>query len=197
MPIEKIKFTGSTNTGTEITYSDGDSKNSKAIKYTSYDERHPDFTNAMKSLLVEAERVLGFEDGYLTGPRVVSAETGGVIQTLGEVTGISVSENDHQGVGCVVTIQRSFEEINSPLVINTPHLHEDLAEQGLSVMPGTMREKVFALITEAEDFIGGKRAQGEMFENKPFGDKEKAALKRKMDRVTDEIHEKLGVKNAA
>jgi hypothetical protein len=71
--------------------------------------------------------------------------------------GVALSENDHQGIGCVVTILKKFKKFNAHLVINSPHLSE---ETGLP-------NEVFSIIERIKNhavlFVEGKRAQDDMF----------------------------------
>jgi hypothetical protein len=83
------------------------------------------------------------------------------------VTGISLSENDSQGRGIVVTAQKTVARAAAPVIINTPHVPE-INEHGASLRAAAM-DAIDTLVTEARLFQQGTRAQADMFaeEGKP------------------------------
>lgn len=111
-------------------------------------ERHPDFDKAMQALVPHVLNVLQLPETYAENM---------------EVSGISLSCNDTQGEGAVVTCTKTLGGIGAPLVLNTPHLHEDPEMTGSSKMPDDMRIAINAIEKEAKNFLNGKSAQLEMF----------------------------------
>jgi len=83
-----------------------------------------------------------------------------------EIRGVSFSWTNNV-MGAVITALKTLEKSNSPLVINTPHKTAEPYSPGGDVGNLLSEECVDALkdvIFEAEEYIGGKRAQQTMLE---------------------------------
>lgn len=145
MNILKIKFEGER---TNVTYEENIENGliQKEIIFKTDTERHSDFTAAANDLIPLAVSLLGLPMDYKEGI---------------EFRGVTFSNNEHQGMGAVVTMLKYIDGINSPFVMNTPHMHN--AEDGNSIMSTPYRKALEHLIKEAEMFLQGKRAQGDLF----------------------------------
>jgi len=82
------------------------------------------------------------------------------------VTGVSFSRSDEDIEGAVITGVVSLDTANSPFSFNTPHLpFEQYSPTGESpLMPEEAQDALNELKREAEAYLGGKRAQGDLFE---------------------------------
>ena len=118
-----------------------------SMKYP--DVARPEFYAAMKSLIDPALELLEIRD-YEEDIRC---------------TGISFSWTE--GVmGAVVTLQKTISGAHSPVVINTPHLPQEPYGEGADdscLLPGKMVDGLIECIEEAKRYIGGERAQGDLF----------------------------------
>lgn len=83
-----------------------------------------------------------------------------------KVTGLSINTEEDGRSGLVVTSQRKLADTNAPLVINTPHLREPtkLGEEGPGFLPDGVMDLVDYAERAAEDFVKGKRSQGNLFD---------------------------------
>lgn len=116
---------------------------------TSFDDPEPEFVTAMEALAADVLEICELPDDYTIGM---------------DVTGLSLSYTDDDRMGATITALKGLEEANSPLVINTPHLPEiDFDDPNPQMTPG-MERRVDDLIERAKRFIGGKRAQKDMFD---------------------------------
>lgn len=147
MDILKVKFEGHKTT---VIYSESIDNGliEKEITFKSDSERHQDFTDAGNELIPLCLSILKLPMDYKEGV---------------EFRGVTFSNNEHQGMGACVTLLKYIDGINSPLVINTPHMHN--AEDGNSIMPTAYRNQLGTLIKEAEAYLAGKRQQADMFIN--------------------------------
>lgn len=112
----------------------------------SFDEPEVEFADALQALAPIVCRLLAVPAEYAEGLTVVS---------------VSLSHNESQGRGCVVTSLKTLGNFNAPLVLNTPHLPEE-NEHG-PTMPGDMREALDTLEELAIRFRNGQRLQADMF----------------------------------
>lgn len=83
------------------------------------------------------------------------------------VRGVSFSYGgDHDVMGATITAERTLTNSNSPLILNTPHkIAEPYAEGSdeTQVMTNDCLIDLERLQNEAEDYLEGKRAQMDMF----------------------------------
>lgn len=149
--ITKIKFDDH-KTIIEETFYDTKSGNGRDTQHRRILDRHPDFSKAMADLANHVVDVLCLPEGYVDGIKV---------------SGISLSYNETQGRGVVVTCMKYLEGINAPFLINTPHLHQDESGSGKSEIPLEMDMLVDVIVKEARLFLGGKSSQEDMFANQP------------------------------
>jgi hypothetical protein len=108
----------------------------------SFDKPEPEFDAALAALLPEVLRILELPEEYAKGMQVI---------------GVSLSSNDEQGLGCVVTCLRDLNTTNAPLVLNTPHLPES-SESG-PTMGRTMLDMIEKLQGLARRYVAGNREQ--------------------------------------
>ena len=67
-------------------------------------------------------------------------------------------------MGAVVTLLVPLECAPSPLVINTPYLpSEDPNDSGGATLPQALRTAILRVIAEAQRYLRGDRAQGDLF----------------------------------
>jgi hypothetical protein len=123
--------------------------------FSSFDKPLPGFDLAMLALRKYVLQICEYpvNDDFLT--RVT-------------VTGVSFSYGGNEDVmGATLIAQLALKECNAPLNLNTPHLAEDFySENGGSekqLMPVNMASDLDKLIDEAERYLQGERAQGELF----------------------------------
>lgn len=109
---------------------------------------HPDFVTALKALREDVINICELPISYESGLRVQS-----VTMSRSEKTGIE---------GAVVTALKTLASASSPLVLNTPYLVDDPAAE-TGAMTREMASRLSDLRFEAERYIEGKRAQGELF----------------------------------
>lgn len=122
----------------------------------SAEEPHPDFIRAVIALEPHARSILEWPASYAQG-RV-------------RITGVTFSLSEGTGVeGAVMTGQVALNETDAPFVFNTPHLPFDQYSDGgaAKLMPDAAQIALDDLRQEAEAFLRGKRAQGDMFADEP------------------------------
>lgn len=89
------------------------------------------------------------------------------------VTGVSVSiSEDREIPGATITAQLRLDKSHAPLNLNTPHkaeemYAEDAPEDKKSLLSGECIDALHALYHEAERYVKGERAQGDLFANVP------------------------------
>lgn len=81
------------------------------------------------------------------------------------VRGVSLSYDDQGRRGAVVTCLKVLQRAAAPLVLNTPHLGED-------VLPPELLRGLSALVHEAARYANGYREQGNLFEGEGAEDEE-------------------------
>jgi hypothetical protein len=108
-----------------------------------------EFTDALDALKVEVGALLEVPAKWALPLRVI---------------GVSINTEEDGRKGYVITALKDLEATNAPAVINTPHLRaqEDDEEQG-KFAPASLIELVGEVIERAKDYVGGKRAQLDMF----------------------------------
>lgn len=92
-----------------------------------------------------------------------------------EVTGISLNKEEDRRRGVIITARRKCPFGNAPIAINTPHLREsldDTKETGSNFLLPGMADAIDTMCEEAQSYLDGDRAQGEL-----FGDDEKEEKK--------------------
>lgn len=88
-----------------------------------------------------------------------------------EITGISLNKEEDRRRGIVITAKRKCPFGNAPIALNTPHLREsldDTKETGPNFLLPGMADAIDTMCDEAQAYLDGDRAQGEL-----FGDDEK------------------------
>lgn len=148
MIFEKIKFNPEKFSCVELRYRvKRENGPDEKFAYECWEEPHADFKAAMKALSTHVP-------GLIEAP-----------QTWAEaITVIGVTLNKDDG-GAVLSALRSLDKNNSPMVINTPYVSEGAADRGeglMGVIPFDLTRDLNTLLVEAEAYIGGKRAQGEL-----------------------------------
>lgn len=131
-----------------------DENNSRDVVFKSADAPHTDFTDAMRAVEKLAREILALPETYARH----SLHVGGV--------SISYSKDDTKGV--VISGWINLDTANSPFFFNTPHLPYAAASEG-STVPVVSKAGIIALNWlehEAAAYLGGKRAQLDMFDER-------------------------------
>lgn len=143
MDFAKIKYSKGSMT---LEWADEGIVDTKRTTLTSSDEPEKEFVDAMQALAPIVADLLELPKEYVAGLTII---------------GVSLSYNETQGRGCVVTCLKELAGFNAPLVLNTPHLAED-AEHG-PTMPLRLSQALGALCARAGRFKDGHRLQSDMF----------------------------------
>ncbi len=134
---------------TILEWRDSDAKQSILHSLSSHDEPRPEFHAAMQKLVEAVLNLCNFPSDY--GSEM-------------KISGVSLTKHDTMGLGCTITALKKVPHINSPLVINTPFCTETggdgESDGGLWPREIALLE---ALISEAEKYRKGERAQQDMF----------------------------------
>ena len=109
----------------------------------SKDAPRPEFVTALSALAPAAREMCECEDNSWGAALMPTGVTLGVTKD-GEPT-------------CVITCLRPVAISSAPLVLNTPHVAED-------VWPGDLPNLLLRLAAEAKRYIAGERAQADMFD---------------------------------
>lgn len=123
--------------------------------FSSFDKPLPEFDTALLNLRKYVMQICEYpvDDDFITRTTV---------------TGVSFSYGgDADVMGATLIAQLVLKDCNAPLNLNTPHLAEDFysASGGSDkqLMPDKMATDLYKLMTEAERYLYGERAQGELF----------------------------------
>lgn len=114
--------------------------------------RHPDFDAAMDALLPHVLKIFQFPEDWTYDAKLKH---------------VNFKRSDRNGFGATFTIVRTYNTISGGMPINTLELHEDLSESGKSKMPDDMLQALYKLMDEAQAFLNGKQAQGQLFAEEP------------------------------
>lgn len=132
---------------------DADGATERKTNLKSLDGYHPDLDAAFDALAPSVREILEWPNSLYGNCMLV--------------TGVSWSVSEKTGVeGAVISAQAALEDCNSPFCFNTPFLPFELyneENEGQPVMPDGAQDALKALRAEVEAYIGGKRAQGDLF----------------------------------
>lgn len=131
-----------------------DENNSRDVAFKSADTPHKDFTDAMAAVAKLARKILALPETYA--------------RNSFHVGGISISYSKDNAKGVVISGWINLETTNSPFFFNTPHLPY-VAPSESSTVPVVPKEGLVALNWlehEAAQYLNGKRAQGDLFEER-------------------------------
>ncbi len=131
-----------------------DENNSRDVVFKSADAPHTDFTDAMRAVARLAREILALPETYARN----SFHVGGV--------SISYGKDDVKGV--VISGWINLDTANTPFFFNTPHMPYVAASEG-STVPVVSKAGILALNWlehEAALYLGGKRAQLDMFDER-------------------------------
>ncbi len=153
MEITKIKFDGGR---TIVNYNEmlPQQNIDKEIVFKSDNPRHEDFENVRAGIVPLALGMLELPAEYARSQEDSNAPTV-------ELLSCSFTYNDTQGFGAVCTLVKDLKGYNAPFVMNTPHAVTD-GDQ--SLLPTALYNEIQRLIKQAEAFIAGKSAQGNLFD---------------------------------
>lgn len=123
-------------------------------QFTSSEEAIPEFYQALAALTVDVAEICEFPEGYEQKIRVrgVSFSYGGENETL----------------GATISASLHLRYSNSDLNINTPHKIEDyyngISGDEFQLLPEECVKRLYEVIQQCEEYIQGRRAQGNLFE---------------------------------
>lgn len=149
MRFTKIKYDGAVVELQWTTKLDGGGEVAHSLK--SYDAPSPEFVAAMKAFCPEVLELLELDSAGWDDELTVS--------------GLSINEEEDGRIGLVCTCRRALRIANAPLILNTPHLRERMDEEGESgFLPDQLLLLIGRLETQAQLYLKGKRAQGDLFD---------------------------------
>ena len=111
----------------------------------------PEFEKALQAFLPFLLEIIG-------APKSWSENT--------RVTGVSLKKEEDGRRGIVITATRKCPFGSAPIALNTPYLREaldDSKETGSQFFLSGMSDAIDELCAEADKYLGGDRAQGELF----------------------------------
>jgi len=118
---------------------------------TSKDKPRPEFDQALHRLIPHVIDICELPKPYKQGM---------------EISGVSYSYGgDDETMGATITALKTLAATNAPLVLNTPHKPSAPYSEGAdksNCLTGEAVEHLEGVIIEAEKFINGDRAQGEL-----------------------------------
>lgn len=81
------------------------------------------------------------------------------------VTGVSLNREEDDRQGIVITATRKCPHGSAPIAINTPHLREPIEDKdtGPNFFLDGMTDAIEEMCAEAQAYLDGDRAQGELF----------------------------------
>lgn len=145
MPFTKIKCHKGE---VELAWRDSGPRYALEHRLTSGDEPLPEFAAALQAFSRYVLHLCDLPPTYAAGLTV---------------TGVSISENEQQGRGIVVTALKALADSPAPLVINTPHLPETPSHDDGPCLPTFTRQMLDELERRAADYRAGIRAQQDLF----------------------------------
>ena len=148
MPFTKIKHSRGE---VELAWRDDGLRQNIEHRLTSSESPRPEFLTALQDFKRYVLHLCELPGGY-------DAEM--------TISSVSISSNDTQGRGIVVTALKKLPDVNSPLVLNTPHLTETASYDGGPELPSFACAMLDRLEEEAAKFRSGERAQQELFAEK-------------------------------
>lgn len=134
---------------TIIEWQDSSEKESVIHSLSSHQEPRPEFLTAIEALV---EVGLGICDL----PTIYGRDV--------KVIGITLTNHDSMGRGCVITMLKKVRASDAPLVFNTPHVTEfkgdGNSEGGLD---GDAVRAIELMCDEANRYVKGERSQTDLF----------------------------------
>lgn len=118
----------------------------KEVTFTAYDKPLEGFVSALDALTQDVLTICQFSEDYGISMQIRSV-------SLSRTNGI---------LGAVITCFKELDTSYAPLVINTPHLPYQPYSDGddnAPVLPSGCKERIEKLISEAEKYINGDRAE--------------------------------------
>lgn len=84
-----------------------------------------------------------------------------------KVTGVSLKKEEDGRRGIVITATRKCPYGSAPIALNTPYLREAMedTETGTQYFRPGMADAIDTICEEAQTYLDGERAQGELFED--------------------------------
>lgn len=151
MKITKVRYAGDKVT---VCYEADDDSQRTAVEVAGKDEPHTSFREAMAALIPTVAAVLDLPLPYFQAEGT-------------EARQVTVKYYDADQRGFVISAVRPVEGSNSPFVIHTPHMKEarqdedgELSETGLAEQDV---EAIDLVLSEAQRYLDGHRAQGDLF----------------------------------
>jgi len=150
--IRKVAFDGKT-VDVEFRETRGaDGADELTTRFRCPDEPHPDFIEALNALRSHVSEICGFCPCWHDAMQVTTVSLSGSC----EPSHLSAS----------ITIHKSIPGAAGHLVVTTPRIAERPSCETDAALPEGCGDAIRALISEAEGYMKGKRAQGGLFEEK-------------------------------
>lgn len=145
MDFQKIKFNGKK---VVLHWTSAHALEEHEHTLTSAQPPHPDFVAALQAFVGEVLDLLELPLDYGDGLTVV---------------GLSLPVQEDGRSGLVVTCLKALKGAPSPLVLNTPYLAEPGDDPDAPALSRHLLRLIETAEGEAEAFVDGKRAQGDLF----------------------------------
>jgi hypothetical protein len=168
--ITKIKLTGEGKVEIRSPRPQGQSEDDMLL--TSSDTPLDEFTDALNALAPDVARMVGIPDAFV-------AEYARTIR----VTGATWSWSENQGNGVMIMAQKTLQNVNSPLILNTPlHFYGDGDDENVVCnLPVETPDRLETLRAAASRFVNGERKQGQLNLGDEAGKGVRKAVKKMQD----------------
>lgn len=134
---------------TILEWQDANQKQSVLHTLNSHEDPRPEFITALQALTSVVLQVCGLPLNYADDMKIL---------------GVSLTEHDTMGLGCVITATKKLSGVNAPLVLNTPHCTETSGNgQNAGGLPDSAVALLEHLVDEAHLYRQGERAQADLF----------------------------------
>lgn len=111
----------------------------------------PEFDTALQAFLLFMLRIIGAPTDWTDNTKI---------------TGVSLNKEEDGRRGIVITASRKCPFGAAPIALNSPHMREpkdDAKETGANFFLSGMADAIDTLCEEAQAYLDGDRAQGELF----------------------------------
>lgn len=135
---------------TILEWQDSSEKQSVLHTLSSHEDPRQEFVTALQALTSIVLNICGLPLNYADEMKVL---------------GVTLTEHEAMGAGCVITVTKKLAGVNAPLVINTPHCTETSGNgQDAGGLPNSAIALLEHLVDEAHRYRAGERAQTDLFQ---------------------------------